>query len=108
MTPCTVNGWRPHSVTSQPASSATNPAGPAIATARRNGRGHPLRRSARTAARERQRGEERAEPDHHLEGEVDVPVVGGQTSRGNASSPFTSASGSWKARSERPRGISRA
>ena len=91
--PRTIQGWRPHSVTSQPDSSATRPSGPDATSRRRNqgASGSARRRSASAAA-------------STASAAIAVPVptiaskarcssrTGGQSARGNASSPVTVAS----------------
>ena len=88
ITPCTIHGWRPTSVTIHPVSMATNAAGPATPAARRNHSpvGQPA--PAQPADERPQRRAEAAEADRHhqLEREVHGTTFG-RSAGGTASAP---------------------
>jgi hypothetical protein len=59
MTPCTIHGWRPTSVTVHPASRAMKPSGAAMTSARRN-----RRSSGNATPRPRRRCHQRQAPNN--------------------------------------------
>ncbi len=103
MTPWMIQGWRPTSVTIQPASVQTKPIGAASTSARSSQRwrvsSRPRHISQRTAALTRAMKLPRPTMTWKATWTM---ATGGQSGRGKASRPFTSASGSSKASSDSP------
>ena len=110
ITPRIIHGCRPHSVTSQPASSARKPSGPAATTAVRSAAPWgPARAPGEHRADQRDEREQRsrARPWRRRRGGragCRRPVVARERRR----APSPPRAGSWKARSESPYGISSA
>ena len=104
MTPWMIHGWRPTSVTIQPASVQTKPMGAASTS----GPQEPARVAAARCRRHISQSAAAldaapcgAEPDHDLEGHVH-DATGGQSWRGKSSRPFTSACRVLEGEQERP------
>ena len=103
--PCTIHGWRPLSVTTQPAITATKPSHQVCATIRRYQRVvEQLPAPPQQRAEQRRRDHEEADADHDAEGEEHRddrrPVR-----RRHVFRPGNSPFGSCVRMSEEPRGI---